>query len=83
MKYKIELTEKQQTFILRFLNREWDEEIDYQRINQSLDIEYLEDLLELYTALLGKPNGLIQALCNKDDIEMKLKELNELKEEIQ
>ena len=78
---KITLTEEQQTWLLRFLNREWDEEVEYQWKNQEADTEYLEDMLDVYIALLGKPDGFIQAYCIKDDVESKLKEIKDLKEE--
>lgn len=76
---KIMLTEEQHTWLLRFLNREWDEELNYQASNGDVDTQYLEDMLDVYTAVLGKPDGWIQAYCHKDDLEGKLKELEELK----
>ena len=79
-KIKIELTEEQQTWLLRFLNKEWNDEVEYQWQNRESDTTYLEDMLDVYTALLGKPDGFIHAYCIKDDIESKLKEINELKE---
>lgn len=78
-KIKIELTEEQQTWLLRFFNREWNAEVDYQWMNRDSDTEYLEEILDVYMALLGKPDGFIQAYCIKDDIEDKLKEIEELK----
>lgn len=80
MKIKIELTEEQQRWILQFLNREWNEEIEYQWRNQDSDTEYLEDMLDVYEALLGKTNCVFIAMANKEDIEEKQKQIKELKE---
>ena len=80
MKIKIELTEEQQTWLLRFMNREWDEELNYQASNGEPDTTYLEDMLDVYEALLGKTNSIITALVNAGDIEEKQKEIKELKE---
>lgn len=80
MKIKIELTEEQQTWLLKFMNREWDEELNYQASNGEPDTTYLEDMLDVYEALLGKTNSIITALVNADDIEEKQKEIKELKE---
>ena len=80
MKVKIELTEEQQTWLLRFLNREWDEEVNYQSSNGEVDTTYLEDMLDVYEALLGKTNSIFIAMANQNDIEEKKKEIKELKE---
>lgn len=80
MKIKIQLTEEQQTWLLRFLNHEWYEELNYQEINGDTDTTYLEDMLEVYCAILGKPKDVFSAISNKFDIEDKLKEIKELKE---
>lgn len=80
MKIKIELTEEQQTWLLRFLNREWDEEVEYQWRNQESEIDYLQDMLDVYEAILGKTNSWIQAYAIADDIESKKKQIKELKE---
>ena len=79
MKIKIELTEEQQTWLLKFFNSEWNAEVDYQWTNNH-DTTYLEDMLEVYTALLGEPRHWIDAYVKKEDIESKLKEIKELKE---
>lgn len=79
-KIKIELTEEQQTWLLRFFNTEWNAEVQYQWTNQDSDTTYLEDMLEVYIALLGKPESFIHGYCIKDDVESKLKDINELKE---
>lgn len=80
MSIKIELTEEQQLWLLRRLNVEWDEELNYQWSNVEHDTTYMEELLEVYTAILGKPRHWIDAYSKKDEIESKLKELQELKE---
>ena len=77
---KIEMTEEQQTWLLRLINREWDAELDYQYQNRNSDTEYLEEMLDVYEALLGKTNSIFTAMANQFDIEDKLKELKELKE---
>lgn len=82
MNKKIILTEEQQTWLLKFLNREWDAEAEYQALNNEPDTTYLEDMLDVYIALLGKPDGFIQAYCIKDDVENKLKDLEELKQNV-
>jgi len=80
-KIKIELTEEQQTWLLRRLNLDWDEEVNYQKSCGETDTSYLEDLLSCYAALLGKTDSFIIALCNMDDIETKQKEIEDLKNE--
>lgn len=80
MKVKIELTEEQQTWLLRFLNREWNEEVEYQWRNQESDTDYLEDMLNVYEALLGKTDSIFIAMAHAEDIEEKEKEIRELKE---
>ncbi len=79
MKYKIELTEEQQTWLLRFLNREWDAEVEYQWQNNH-DTSYLEDMLDVYDALLGKTNCVFIAMAHVEDIDEKRKQIQELKE---
>lgn len=80
MKIKIELTEEQQTWLLKFMNREWDEELNYQASNGEPDTTYLEDMLDVYDALLGKTDSIFVAMANVNDIEEKQKEIKELKE---
>lgn len=80
MKIKIELTEEQQTWLLKFMNREWDEELNYQASNGEPDTTYLENMLDVYDALLGKTNSVFTAIANVYDIEEKQKEIKELKE---
>lgn len=79
MKYKIELTEEQQTWLLRFLNREWDAEVEYQWQNNQ-DTSYLEEMLDVYDALLGKAINVFIAIANTEDIDEKRKQIQELKE---
>ena len=79
-KIRIELTEEQQYWLLRFLNREWDEEVEYQWRNQESDVEYLRDMLNVYEALLGKVNNFIEAIDNQEDIEEKKKQIENLEE---
>ena len=62
------------------MNREWDEELNYQASNGEPDTTYLEDMLDVYEALLGKTNSIITALVNAGDIEEKQKEIKDLKE---
>ena len=80
MKIKIELTEEQQTWLLRFLNREWDSEVEYQYQNRESDTSYLEGMLDVYEALLGKTDSVFIAIANYHDIEDKKKEIKELKD---
>ena len=80
MSVKIVLTEEQQTWLLKFLNREWDEEVEYQWRNQQSDTSYLKDMLDVYRALLGLTNSFITAMVNADDIEEKQKQINALEE---
>lgn len=79
MKINIELTEEQQTWLLRFLNREWDEECEYQARNDA-DTDYLEDMLDVYEALLGKTDSWILAYSFANDIEDKKNDIKKLKE---
>ena len=81
MKVKIELTEEQQSWLLKFLNREWDEEVNYQLSGGGRDTAYLEDMLDVYEAILGKTNSIFIAIANDNDIENKKKEINEIKME--
>lgn len=78
-KIKIELTEEQQTFLLRWLNREWDEEVEYQYRNQESDTDYLNDMLDVYEAILGKTDSWILAMSITNDIESKRKQIEDLK----
>ena len=78
-KVKIELTEEQQTWLLRFLNREWDEEVEYQYRNQESDTDYLQDMLDVYEAVLGKTDSFFIAMSIADDIEEKKKQIADLK----
>ena len=79
-KIRIELTEEQQTWLLRFLNREWDEEVEYQWRNQESDTEYLKDMLDVYKAVSGKTDNFFLAIAIADDIEMKEKQIKELED---
>lgn len=79
-KIKIELTEDQQRWLLQFLNREWNEEVEYQWRNQESETDYLEDMLDVYEALLGKTDSWIIAYSINEDIEGKKKQIRELKE---
>lgn len=79
-KIKIELTEEQQTWLLRFLNREWDEEVEYQWQNRESDTTYLEEMLDVYKACLGKVNNFIEAFVMEDDINSKKEDIRKLKE---
>ena len=47
-KIKIELTEEQQTWLLRFFNMEWNNEVEYQSQNNDSDTSYLEDMLDVF-----------------------------------
>ena len=80
MKTKIELTEEQRYWLLCFLNREWDAEVEYQDRNNIPDITYLEDLLDVYTAVLGKTDSWILAMSFDEDIKDKENDLKKLKE---
>ena len=80
MSIKIVLTKAQQTWLLKFLNREWDEEVEYQWRNQQSDTSYLKDMLDVYRALLGLTNSFITAMVNADDIESKQKQIDALEE---
>ena len=77
---KITLTDEQQTWLLRLLNREWDEEVEYQWRNQESETEYLKDMLDVYEAILGKADDWIHAYIIKEDIEEKQKQIKELEE---
>lgn len=79
-KIKIELTEEQQTWLLRFLNREWDEEVEYQWRNRESDTTYLEEMLDVYKACYGKIYNMIEAFVLDDDIEDKVRDITKLKE---
>ena len=79
-KIRIELTEEQQTWLLRFLNREWDEEVEYQWRNQESDTEYLKDMLDVYKAISGKVDNFFLAIAIADDIESKEKQIKELED---
>ena len=79
-KIKIELTEEQQTWLLRFLNREWDAEVEYQWNNQESDTTYLKDILDVYEALLGKTDCIFIAMAHAEDIEEKQKDIKELED---
>lgn len=81
-KVKIEMTEDQQTWLLRFMNYEWDAEVEYQYQNREPDTTYLEDMLDVYDALLGKTDSIFVAMANVHDIESKKKQLEELKRSI-
>lgn len=77
---KITLTEDQQRWLLQFLNREWNEEVEYQWRNQESDTDYLKDMLSVYEAILGKTNNWIIAYSFNEDIEGKKKQIKELEE---
>lgn len=77
---KIELTEEQQRWLLQFLNREWNEEVEYQWRNQESETDYLKDMLDVYEALLGKTDSWIIAYSINEDIESKKKQIKELEE---
>lgn len=79
-KVKIELTEEQQTWLLRYLNREWDAEVEYQDLNGVPDTTYLRDMLDVYEALLGKTDSIFIAMAHAEDIEDKQKDLKKLEE---
>lgn len=79
-KIKIELTEEQQTWLLRFLNYEWDAEVEYQWRNRKSDTTYLEEMLDVYKACCGKAYNIIEAFVLADDIEDKVKDITKLKE---
>ena len=79
-KVKITMTEEQQLWLLRFLNREWDEEIEY-AWNNDQDTSYLKDLLEVYEAVCGKAESYIEAMVIAQDIESKQKQIKELEDE--
>ena len=76
---KIEMTRDQQTWLLRFMNYEWDAEYEYQYQNRESDTQYLEDMLDVYEAVLGKTNNIFEAISISYDIESKKKQLEELK----
>lgn len=79
-KVKITMTEEQQLWLLRFLNREWDEEVEY-AWNNDQDTSYLKDLLEVYEAVCGKAESYIEAMVIAQDIESKQKQIKELEDE--
>ena len=79
-KIKIEMTEDQQRWLLQFLNREWNEEVEYQWRNQESETDYLKDMLDVYEAILGKTNSWIIAYSINEDIEGKKKQIKELEE---
>lgn len=79
-KVKIELTEEQQLWLLKFLNREFDEEVEYQWHNQESDTTYLEDLADVYEALLGKTDCVFIAMSYEEDMKQKWQEIQKLKE---
>ena len=76
---KIEMTKDQQTWLLRFMNCEWDAEYEYQYQNRESDTQYLEDMLDVYEAVLGKTNNIFEAISISYDIESKKNQLEELK----
>ena len=77
-KVKIEMTEDQQTWLLRFMNYEWDAECEYQYQNREADSQYLEDMLDVYEAVLGKADNIFEAISIEYDIESKKKQLEEM-----
>lgn len=79
---KIEMTRDQQTWLLRFMNYEWDAEYEYQYQNRESDTQYLEDMLDVYEAVLGKTNNIFEAISISYDIESKKNQLEELKRSI-
>ena len=79
---KIEMTRDQQTWLLRFMNYEWDAEYEYQYQNKESDTQYLEDMLDVYEAVLGKTNNIFEAISISYDIESKKNQLEELKRSI-
>ena len=81
-KVKIEMTKDQQTWLLRFMNYEWDAECEYQYQNREADTQYLEDMLDVYEAVLGKADNIFEAISIEYDIESKKKQLEELRRSI-
>ena len=79
---KIEMTRDQQTWLLRFMNYEWDAEYEYQYQNRESDTQYLEDMLDVYEAVLGKTNNIFEAISISYDVESKKKQLEELRRSI-
>ena len=77
---KIEMTEEQNLWLLKFLNHEWNEEVEYQWRNRESDTSYLEDMLNVYEACLGKTNSFFIALSFENDIKNKKVDIRKLKE---
>ena len=76
---KIEMTKDQQLWLLRRLNVDWDEEVNYQMSNGAVDTDYLENLFQCYVALLGKPQGMIDWLVNNEIARNMKEEIDNLK----
>ena len=79
MTHKVTLTDEQYYWLLRRLNLDWDEEVNYQLSNSDTDTEYLEQLYSVYEAILGKANNFLEALSIADDLEEKKAELDEIR----
>ena len=79
----IKLTEDQYYWLLRFFNREWDEEADYRFNEGAGDTSYLEDLFGIYKALLGTPTCGMAQIMDDDDLRDKLDDMEEIKNEAQ
>lgn len=77
----IKLTEGQYYWLLRFFNREWDEEVNYRLEEGAHDVSYLKDLLGVYRALLGTPACGIAEMIDYEDLKGKIKDLEEVKGE--
>lgn len=79
----IKLTEEQYYWLLRFFNREWDEEVNYRLEEGAGDVSYLKDLLGIYKALLGTPTCGIAQMIDYNDLKDKLDEMEEIRNEAQ